>query len=247
MSCSGPLRADLGQLGAVKTVENGEMELGWVNYYPHHIGDYLRDTAHLSLLEHGAYRRMLDLYYASEKPLPLDTSWLCRLVRAEHETEREAVEFILTHFFVKCEDGWRSKRADAEIKSADKRTKAARVNGKKGGRPLTQRVTTGLAKPNLADNPNESSQNQNQNQNQREKKTASRLPPDWEPSEILKAWAVKERPDLDIVLTIAKFRDYWAAKPGRGGLKLDWEATFRNWVRDEKPGKRVTAQVGEVI
>jgi hypothetical protein len=29
----------------------------------------------------------------------------------------------------------------------------------------------------------------------------------------------------------AKFRDFWIAKPGAGGLKLDWPATWRNWSR----------------
>ena len=28
--------------------------------------------------------------------------------------------------------------------------------------------------------------------------------------------------------------DYWISKPGKDGLKLDWRATFRNWVRSEK-------------
>lgn len=121
----------------------------WVNYYNHHIGDYLRDTVHLSLTEHGAYRRMLDLYYASEKPLPLDGLWLCRLVRAEKDDEREAVHFILENFFYKCAEGWRNKRADAEIKNAALRTKVARLNGKKGGRPITQRVSSGLANQKL--------------------------------------------------------------------------------------------------
>jgi uncharacterized protein YdaU (DUF1376 family) len=32
-----------------------------VNYYERHIGDYLKDTAHLSLLEHGIYTRLLDV------------------------------------------------------------------------------------------------------------------------------------------------------------------------------------------
>lgn len=31
------------------------------------------------------------------------------------------------------------------------------------------------------------------------------------------------------------FRDYWRAKAGKEGVKLDWEATWRNWVRREKP------------
>lgn len=65
----------------------------------------------------------------------------------------------------------------------------------------------------------------------------SRLPPDWEPSEILKAWAVKERPDLNVDRVVSCFRDHWSAMPGTRGLKLDWEATFRNWVRGEKVNK----------
>jgi len=28
-----------------------------------------------------------------------------------------------------------------------------------------------------------------------------------------------------------KFRDYWLAKAGASGVKLDWQATWRNWVR----------------
>jgi hypothetical protein len=70
------------------------------------------------------------------------------------------------------------------------------------------------------------------------KERAHRLPADWQPPELLIAWATKERPDLDLTNTVAKFRDFWKAKPGRDGTKLDWNATFRNWVRDEKPGRQ---------
>lgn len=66
----------------------------------------------------------------------------------------------------------------------------------------------------------------------------SRLPPDWQPSELLKAWAQQKRPDLDCGTTVEKFRNYWIAKPGKDGLKLDWEATFRTWVLGERTGQR---------
>lgn len=66
----------------------------------------------------------------------------------------------------------------------------------------------------------------------------SRLPAEWEPSEPLKAWASKERPDLDMVVVVARFRDHWAAAPGSRGVKLDWDATFRNWVRNERTSKQ---------
>jgi hypothetical protein len=66
----------------------------------------------------------------------------------------------------------------------------------------------------------------------------SRLPPAWQPSEVLKAWALKERADLDLKSTTEKFVDHWSAVPGSRGSKLDWDATFRNWVRTERAVKR---------
>ncbi|EEO26985.2 DUF1376 domain-containing protein [Oxalobacter paraformigenes] len=36
--------------------------------YKHSINSYQKETGHLNLMEHGAYRLMLDAYYATEKP-----------------------------------------------------------------------------------------------------------------------------------------------------------------------------------
>ena len=65
-------------------------------------------------------------------------------------------------------------------------------------------------------------------------KRGQRLPTDWKPSKQLLQWAVKERSDLDMVRVIDSFTDYWQAKTGASATKLDWDATFRNWVRNEK-------------
>jgi hypothetical protein len=32
-----------------------------------------------------------------------------------------------------------------------------------------------------------------------------------------------------------EFRDYWISVPGSKGVKLDWLATWRNWIRRSKP------------
>lgn len=86
-----------------------------MNYYPFHIGDYLSATRHLSWEEDAAYRRMLDTYYTTEKPLPLDLRSVCRLVLATNETQRQAVETVLSEFFEQTPGGWVNRRADAEI------------------------------------------------------------------------------------------------------------------------------------
>jgi hypothetical protein len=39
-----------------------------------------------------------------------------------------------------------------------------------------------------------------------------------------------------------RFKDYWIARPGKDGCKLDWEATWRNWCRSflERLGRTKT-------
>lgn len=62
----------------------------------------------------------------------------------------------------------------------------------------------------------------------------SRLPSDWVPSEIDRAYAVKQGFSAPAVERIAeKFRNYWTAKTGKAATKLDWSATWRNWVIEE--------------
>lgn len=97
-----------------------------MNYYPHHIGDYTKDTAHLSMLEDGAYRRMMDVYYSTERPLPLESGKLYRLVRAQTTAERKAVDTILGEYFERRDDGWHQKRIDAEIAVAHEQTAESR-------------------------------------------------------------------------------------------------------------------------
>jgi len=74
---------------------------------------------------------------------------------------------------------------------------------------------------------------------------ASRLPPTWLLPDDWRKWAEEVRPDIDVALTADKFRDYWIAKPGKEGRKLDWLATWRTWVRKEDaPGPRAHKGAG---
>lgn len=116
-----------------------------MNYYKHSIGDYRRDTAHLSLLEHGIYRQLLDWYYLDEKPLPVETHQVFRRLSARTEDERNAVQIILEEFFSLTERGWEHKRCEAEISAYQAKADASRANGTKGGRPKkTQEKPTGF-------------------------------------------------------------------------------------------------------
>ena len=67
--------------------------------------------------------------------------------------------------------------------------------------------------------------------------TGSRMAKDWTLPEDWKQWAEEARPELDILSIAEQFKDYWLAKPGKDGRKLDWEATWRNWIRNQNQSK----------
>lgn len=67
-------------------------------WYAHYPGDYGRDTAHLSLAQHGAYRLLLNHYYSTAKSLPRDMAAIRRICRAADPAECEAVAFVLASF-----------------------------------------------------------------------------------------------------------------------------------------------------
>ena len=70
----------------------------------------------------------------------------------------------------------------------------------------------------------------------------SRLPANWVPNKELAEWSKAERPDLDLRKVLEEFRDYWTSVAGSKGVKLDWDATWRNWVRKQTAPKQSFAQ-----
>lgn len=67
------------------------------------------------------------------------------------------------------------------------------------------------------------------------KKLATRLPDDWTLPTDWRAWAVKRRPDVNPDLEAETFANHWRAKGGKDGAKLDWEATWHNWIIRASP------------
>ncbi len=71
------------------------------------------------------------------------------------------------------------------------------------------------------------------NQSGRKRRGKTVLPADWVLTKKLGEWALGEFPhwnDVDVRKTAEKFKDHWR---GCGKMKSDWEATFRNWCRNE--------------
>lgn len=103
-----------------------------MNYYRRYVGDYMRDTADLSMTEHGAYNLLIDYCYATERLLPTEYARLYRICFASVAHEQEAVRFVADRFFPVVDGKRRHKRIEEELGKALPAIEEMRKAGKKG-------------------------------------------------------------------------------------------------------------------
>jgi uncharacterized protein YdaU (DUF1376 family) len=187
------------------------------------------------MLQHGAYTLLIDSCYDREVfptlEQALEWTW------ASTEAEVEAVKFVLSRFFVLDKDGCYvqdrilqellhyHKNADTNKRIADEREAKRRENRTKREQVVDE------APPNHKP--------LTTNHKPIEKKTlGKRLAPDFI---FPKEWAefcIETRPELHPTKTFDQFKDYWTSVAGQKGVKLDWFATWRNWVRSTNAPKQ---------
>lgn len=199
-----------------------------MNFYPFHIGDYISHTRHLSLLEDLAYRRLLDAYYLSEKPFVGSPADIAKEIGMMSEIEE--VYYVLQRFFESTENGWINKRCDEEIA----KYQAMKDGGRKGAamRWAKGSDTPPIDTPMLTKNQEPLTNNHNivdvAKAPKAKRLDVKELPEEWE------NFCKENRPELNPKAVFDQFRDYWIAQGGQKGAKVDWLATWRNWVRNQK-------------
>jgi hypothetical protein len=120
-----------------------------MHYYQFHIGDYRSATAHLSNDEDLAYRRLLDMYYDTENPIPLDVTWVAKRIRISNSV----VQDVLNDMFEKKDDGFHQMRCDKELvvykgfSDAGKRGAAKRWSKGGDSPPITPPMLTNNQEP----------------------------------------------------------------------------------------------------
>ena len=82
-----------------------------MKWYKFAAAEYQIKTIHLSDAEDLAYRRLLDMAYLSERPIPLDTGLVSRRIRID----QDIVDQVLSEFFEKTESGYRNRRVEEEV------------------------------------------------------------------------------------------------------------------------------------
>lgn len=190
-----------------------------MNFYKRYLGEYARDTAHLTLMEHGAYTAMLDTYYATEKSLPADKGSLYRIAKAFNAAERKAVDKIADEFFPVNGDSTRhNKRADEELNGyrtqadTNRRIAVEREARRRQHEKSTKRATDGSTN----DQPKPEARS----------KIKTPIPENFGISDRVAAWAAsKGISNLEAHMEF--FKNQCAAK---GYRNVDWDRAFMNAV-----------------
>jgi uncharacterized protein YdaU (DUF1376 family) len=202
----------------------------------------LAGMAELTLQLRGAYNTILDALYSRDGVLRDDDDVLRRLMGC-HGNECRAVKAkLISCGKIWIEDGYiRAKGVEKTLKDAVNFSEKQRKSAEK--RWETERKSAANIKKTQQNQPPDDAKRGNalieiEKDRKKERPSVSpkkgsrfaltELPEDW------RAFCAAERGDLDPDGTFARFADYWNAKPGKDGVKLDWLATWRNWVRNER-------------
>lgn len=194
-----------------------------MNFYKRYMGDYGRDTAHLSLAEHGAYTLLLDHYYSTEQAIPADSASLFRICRAFDKLEQRAVLSVADRFFPVGDDGLRhNERADRQMPDDLRAIKTARENGKKGGRPPSKTHQVNGQEP--AENP-VGFDPVNRTETYGKPNTKTHQTPD----------SREDQKQRSLARQAARFPEFWAAYPvkkGRAEALAKWTARGLDAIAD---------------
>lgn len=204
-------------------------------FYP---SDWLAGTRGLTASETGVYITLVAMMYEAEGPIPNDAKRLARLCGSTPAALKKAIDGLIdAGKITEDERGFSNRRVEIEIeKRAEKRAAAsasANVRWKKTEQkqqPKNANASDTQCERNANQKPEPEKKKEEPNGSS--KNRGSRLTAEWRLPKAWGEWAVAEglsevcaRREAD------KFRDYWSGIPGSKGVKLDWLATWRNWVR----------------
>ncbi len=217
-----------------------------MHYYQHHIGDFIKDTSFLTNEEVGIYLKLIWIYYDSENPLPNNLFELG--MKTGTRDNQIVLEGLLEMFFVLDEENkcWHHTRCNKEIEHYKQQLTTASKAGKASALKRAMNKNSTSVQQTLNERSTDVQPTNNQQpltKNQEKKTLGKRLASD---SCLTKEWedfCVEQRPELNAQKTFDQFKDYWIAQAGQKGVKLDWFATWRNWVRSTNAPKQNPADI----
>lgn len=214
--------------------------------------DALSGYLPLSLEERGAYTTILDMLYDRGEPLAYNERLIAGYMGVSIRKARAVIDSLVEKgkLIIKPDGRISNRRFEKERENELETARKHAENGAKSARKRAENELKTIC--NLAEN--------EKNLNEINDSEAARLQPIPYPyPDSIKEREANASPkksrgsrlDCDMLLPLEwrtfaeteghpdpqrewqKFTDYWRAKPGAAGVKLDWMATWRNWIRKE--------------
>jgi uncharacterized protein YdaU (DUF1376 family) len=222
-------------------------ELPWVRFFP---SDWLGGTRGMSAAETGIYITLIATMYERGEPIPEDHKRLARLCGASNAAFKSALETLINEGKIERVDGglWNERVG----KESEFRSEKSQVGRQAANARWNKKDNENNVSDDANAMPSQSERNANQKPEARVEKTeptgsakkrSSRLPEDWVLPDEWRAVAIDMGfPSDRIDAEAARMRDW--SRSSKNGAKLDWLASWRNWVRgrlDDNPSWKCSA------
>lgn len=210
-------------------------------------------TADLDWDVEYAFFRIILFMNAYDSPIKNDMNVLKRIFKCnDARPVKRWIETLKSRGKILERDGWISNpKAEKTIKERAKFSDLRRKSGQLGGKSTAKRLKKLEAEAANAAHitgHNRTVEDITEDKKERERgKTSnghatvrgSRLKDDWQADEEDIRFAISLGfTDDEIKKMFSTFRDYWIAQPSPRGVKVNWSATLRNWVRKEHDTRR---------
>lgn len=201
-------------------------------YYKAYPRDFVEGTIGMPFEVKCAYRVVLDLIYMQGGELPDDARYISGLLGCSIRKWKSIREALLEAGKLSVSgDFLTNKRAEKELETLAKLQDKQRENRSRPNK------NSDLQEPRSDHTEPDTEEKEDTNVSSKKPdpkpQKGTRLSSDWVLPKTWGVWAVAEGglPEADVRQEASKFRDYWIGVAGRNGVKLDWQATWRNWIR----------------
>lgn len=204
----------------------------WIRFFP---SDWLGGTRGMTAAETGIYVTLIMTMYEHGKPLVNDVGRLARLCGASNSVFKSTLNALISQGKILISDeGIWNERVGRELFYVSEKSSVGREAAnarwyKKDNKNNDSADANALQ--------TQSERNANQKPDTRyikkdtivSQKKGERLPDHFIPD---LAFAQREGfTEQQSQKLFENFKDYWKSKTGKDATKLDWQATWRNWVR----------------
>lgn len=206
----------------------------------------LTDAAFRAFVEMNGYSRMQDL----DGSIPLVMArrmWSKKAIDELAASHPDRPLVLVDEQHVVIRDYAEHQQTVAEREA---RAEVSRANGRKGGRPRKNPNGTQAESGQVCEENPDGTQAKAESETETDtplrgvaRKRATRIPDPFLVTGEMRSWAAENTPAVDVNASTAKFVDYWRGKAGKDATKLDWLATWRNWMRNDQDRAQPRAAV----